>query len=371
MTIWTCTRCGSPNGSITEACFRCGTPRLAAPPEPGGAAPGPDEPSLVPLARYDVLPPGGQPVAEQPAYQFPRHDQLPPYEQPAYQPHDQHPPYQPDQAAAHAAPPVEHPPYHGPPVEHPPYHGPPVEHPPYHGPPVEHPPYHGPPVEHLPYPPPPGQQYPVAPASTGHRRWWVPVLVALVVLLAAGAVTTVLLVGRGDDDPTTQPSVATSPGQTGATGEPTSKPPSAPVSSRPGSVGLVGIDPAVSDPRVVDVATMFDTHFAAVNAKNYARALSVYDPAGVINPNDQEQAADFQEAVSTTTDSQIVLRAIGPSTRGVLDARVTFRSNQQAGYGPRERPSETCTAWDVTYSVTQPSGSAYKILAGTASSAPC
>jgi hypothetical protein len=116
---------------------------------------------------------------------------------------------------------------------------------------------------------------------------------------------------------------------------------------------------------------MFDTHFSAVNAKDYARALSVYDPAGVINPNDPGQAADFQEAVSTTTDSQIMLRSIGPSTRGVLDARVTFRSNQQSGYGPRERPSETCTAWDVTYTLTQPGGGGYKILAGTATNAPC
>ena len=132
------------------------------------------------------------------------------------------------------------------------------------------------------------------------------------------------------------------------------------------------IDPAVTDPRAADVAAMFDSHFSAVNAKDYAKAIAAYDPAGVINPNDSAQASDFRQAISTTTDEQITLRSIGPdsSGRGVLAARVTFRSNQQAGYGPRERPNETCTAWDVTYSVSQPGG-VYKIFAGKATNAPC
>src|SRR6185295_3850937 len=105
MTIWACTNCGSPNGSIAEMCFRCGAPRpgmVSGPPGPPAGAPGPpagvpgpppgvpgpppgvpaagDEPSLVPLARYDVLPPGG-PIVEQP--QHPGYDQ-PQYEQPQY-----------------------------------------------------------------------------------------------------------------------------------------------------------------------------------------------------------------------------------------------------------------------------------------------
>jgi hypothetical protein len=334
MTIWTCTSCGSPNGSIAEACFRCGAPRSA------GVAPGPpgthpDEPSLVPLARYDVLPPGGHPVAEQPGYQLPQHDQLPPYEQPAYQP------------------------YPPPPDQHPPYQQPPEQY--------QQPQYEPAPA-FVPARPDPQLYGSAPPPAQRRRRWWVPVLVAVVVLLAAGAVTTVLLVERNKDDPVVQPS-ATTQVPTGGTGEPT---PSAPTSSAPAPVGVVAIDPSVTDPRAADVASMFDTHFSAVNAKDYARALSVYDPAGVINPNDAGEAADFQQAVSTTTDSQIMLRSIGPSARGgVLDARVTFRSNQQAGYGPQERPNETCTAWDVTYTLTQPGGGAYKILAGKATNAPC
>jgi hypothetical protein len=135
---------------------------------------------------------------------------------------------------------------------------------------------------------------------------------------------------------------------------------------------VVAIDPGVTDPRTADVAAMFDSHFAAVNAKNYAQALAAYDPAGVINPNDSSQASAYQRDISTTTDDQIMLRGIGPDTsgKGVLAARVTFRSNQQAGYGPKERPNETCTAWDVTYTISRPGG-AYKIFAGKATNAPC
>jgi hypothetical protein len=226
----------------------------------------------------------------------------------------------------------------------------------------------------------PDQQYPDqqygAPPPGRQRQWWVPVLIGVVVLLAIGAIATVVLVGRDDGEPTGSPTAsaptsASTPSTAGRSDPPTAEPSSAPP-TRPGSVGLVAIDPAVTDPRAVDVATMFDSHFAGVNAKDYAKALAAYDPAGVINPNDPDQAADFRSAVSTTTDDQIILRSIGPDPtgRGVLAARLTFRSNQQAGYGPRERTDETCTMWDVTYTITQPGG-AYKILAGSATNSPC
>jgi hypothetical protein len=221
---------------------------------------------------------------------------------------------------------------------------------------------------------------PYAPPSRGERpqRWWVPVLIGLVVLLAVGAITTVVLLGRDDGDPTVIP-----PGQTGT---PTAAMSTADTSSgaspwttadssasaSPASVGVVAIDQAVTDPRVAEVAAMFDSHFSAVNAKNYAQALAAYDPAGVINPNDPAQASAYQRDISTTTDDQIMLRGIGPdpSGKGVLAARVTFRSTQRAGFGPKERPNETCTAWDVTYTISRPAG-AYKIFAGKATNSPC
>ena len=302
---------------------------VSGPPVAGPAAGG-DEPSLVPLARYDVLPPGA-----------------PPYEAPG-----QHPGY--------AQPPGQHPGYEQPQYEQPQYEQPRFEPAPAFVPPQPEPHVYGPP-----------------PGPARERRWWIPVLVGVVVLLAIGAITTVVLVERGDDEPTGSPPATTAPPATSSgTSRPTTAPstagPTSAAPTTPSSVGVVAIDPAVSDPRVGDVAAMFDSHFSAVNAKDYAKAIAAYDPAGVINPNDPAQASDFRQAISTTTDDQIMLRSIGPdsSGRGVLVARVTFRSHQQAGYGPRERPNETCTAWDVTYSVSQPGGT-YKIFAGKASNSAC
>jgi hypothetical protein len=365
MTIWSCTRCGSPNGSITEMCFRCGAPKPGVPgmpapgmpapgmptpgmptpgmPAPGMPAPGgpsappgagTDEPSLVPLARYDVLPPAGPPTVDQPTYP-----------QPGYEPAAGYPPPMPVPVTPPAGPYQQPPPYEPAPAFVPAHQD--------------------------------SQPYAAPPAPGRERRWWVPVLIGVVVLLAIGAITTVVLVSRDGEEPTGSPPTASAQASVPATptANPSSPPTAGPSSqspTTPGSVGVVAIDPAVTDPRTVDVATMFDSHFSAVNAKDYARALAAYDPAGVINPNDPGQAADFQRAISTTTDDQILLRSIGPDPtgRGVLAARVTFRSNQQAGYGPRERPNETCTAWDVTYTITRPGG-AYKILAGSATHAPC
>jgi hypothetical protein len=294
----------------------------------------------VPLARYDVLPPGGHPE-----YQQPGHDPaagggyVPPlYPQPGQDP-----------AAGGYVPPAY---------------------------PAQGVPYD--PAQGVPYEAAPGYADPqYAPVPGGERptRWWVPVLIGLVVLLAVGAVTTVVLLGRDDGDPTvTPPNSTETAGPT--TGAPT-KPRTGPTAgtstpSTPTSVGVVAIDSGVTDPRTADVAAMFDSHFSAVNAKNYTQALAAYDPAGVINPNDPAQASSYQHDVSTTTDDQITLRSVGPdpSGKGVLAARVTFRSNQQAGYGPKDRPDETCTRWDVTYTISRPDG-VYKIFAGKATNSPC
>ena len=345
---------GPPAGAPGPPAGVPGPPPGVPGPPPGVPAAG-DEPSLVPLARYDVLPPGG-PIVEQP--------QHPGYAQPPVQ----HPGYEQPQ--------YNQPQYEQPQYEQPQYNQPQYEQPQYNQPQYEQPQYEQPPAFGPAQPEPHGYG-PPPPAPTRERRWWIPVLIGVVVLLAIGAVTTVVLVERGNDEPTgSRPATTTtpagSPGTSGPTTAPSTSGPTSASPTTPSSVGVVAIDPAVTDPRAADVAAMFDSHFSAVNAKDYAKAIAAYDPAGVINPNDSAQASDFRQAISTTTDEQITLRSIGPdsSGRGVLAARVTFRSNQQAGYGPRERPNETCTAWDVTYSVSQPGG-VYKIFAGKATNAPC
>ncbi|WP_327009929.1 hypothetical protein OHA72_23475 [Dactylosporangium sp. NBC_01737] len=100
---------------------------------------------------------------------------------------------------------------------------------------------------------------------------------------------------------------------------------------------------------------------------------ALYDPAGIVNPNNPKSVTKFSNDVATTYDDDITLRSVTADTtgKGVLQARLTFRSRQDAGKGPVGRPEETCTRWDVTYVLSRPAGR-YLIRAGNgASSAPC
>jgi hypothetical protein len=144
----------------------------------------------------------------------------------------------------------------------------------------------------------------------------------------------------------------------------TVRPPEPIPSPTPTAAGLVRDDTGSDDPRTSDVAATFTTYFSGINNKNYSQALSVFDPGGVINPNDAAQAAAFGKAVSTSTDDDIVLRGLAPDStgRGTLRAQVTFRSRQEPGYGPKGSENETCTRWEVTYVLTGGEGSGYRIL---------
>jgi hypothetical protein len=166
-------------------------------------------------------------------------------------------------------------------------------------------------------------------------------------------------------DPGTEPPVtedATDPTATDtATGEPTTAPPTA--------SGIVAIAPAVTDGRAPDVATMFDTYFGGINSKDYDAVGSVLDPAGSIDPGDAAQMRAVADGTRTTQDSDVTLVLLEDAGVDLLHAEVTFRSTQAAGDGPHGRPDETCTAWDIVYTVS--AGDAYRIKKSKATSSPC
>jgi serine/threonine protein kinase len=134
-------------------------------------------------------------------------------------------------------------------------------------------------------------------------------------------------------------------------------------SAQPTNVGIVAIGDSISGGSAATaIAGIFNTYFSGINSKNYQQALSVFDPSGVIDPNSSSQVQQFADGVSTTTDSAVTLVNIGPSGGSVAQsAEVQFTSNQQAGYGPQDDPSATCTNWDVTYVLSQDSSGNYLI----------
>ena len=134
-------------------------------------------------------------------------------------------------------------------------------------------------------------------------------------------------------------------------------------SAAPANVGIVDIGDSVSgDSAATTVAGMFNTYFTGINNKDYSKAVSVFDPSGVIDPNSSSQVQHFANGVSTTSDSAVTLVNIDPSDGStVQSAEVQFTSHQQAGYGPKDDPSSTCTDWDVTYVLSQDSSGNYLI----------
>jgi hypothetical protein len=223
--------------------------------------------------------------------------------------------------------------------------------------------------------PPPPMPAPVAPvpvleakpARTGLGWGWIAVLAAiLAAVLAVGAVVVANALRGHHPTPVAAPASteASPPPPTGAPSE------SATASASP-NVGLVDVSAVAQDARAADIATMFDAYFAAINAHDFATALGLYDPAGKIDPTDPKQRQSFADGVRTTTDSAVTLVSISGQAAPV-QARVRFVSHQQAGYGPKARPNETCTRWDVTYRLTSPADHQYRIFAAAAATnQPC
>ena len=173
-----------------------------------------------------------------------------------------------------------------------------------------------------------------------------------------GGATTTATTDTAGDTPTAE----SSPAEASPT-------PTEPPSAGATSVGVVTIGPAVTDARATEIATMFDTYFTGINAKDYASVASVLDPAGTVDPTNQAEMDAFAAGTRTTQDSEITLVEISDSVANVL-ALVNFRSTQAPGAGPKGRTGETCTRWSINYTLTDGTGS-YRILRGTATSRPC
>ena len=146
---------------------------------------------------------------------------------------------------------------------------------------------------------------------------------------------------------------------------PSPSPSPSPSSAPPTSSGMVQIaSDLVTDPRSTAVASMFNAYFTGIDQKNYPAALAEYDPAGTINPNDAQQAQSFEQGVSSSDDTDVVLASIGPAGQSTpaTSAEVTFQSTQTAGMGPPDDTAETCTKWQLTYVLSQASNGSYLIF---------
>jgi hypothetical protein len=130
----------------------------------------------------------------------------------------------------------------------------------------------------------------------------------------------------------------------------------------PTAIGIVDVRAVSTNPHVRAVGGLFDTYFNGINLKRYDQTLALFDPSGALNPNDPQQAANFTQGVSTSVDSDVVIRSIVDGAAADLVTRITFRSHQSPGFGPVGAPNETCTIWDSTYQLRPNTNGVYLIF---------
>src|SRR5690349_17467524 len=110
-----------------------------------------------------------------------------------------------------------------------------------------------------------------------------------------------------------------------------------PTASRSSAVGSVSLSADVAqDSRAEAVASTFDTYFTGINEKRYEEAAAMYHPT-FLDSRKPRQVRKFARDVPTSFDDKIALRMLRDDStgRGDVQARITFRSHQAQGYGPR------------------------------------
>jgi hypothetical protein len=222
----------------------------------------------------------------------------------------------------------------------------------------------------VPAPQPPTQsvtQYPIRPATIEVTqrngvplRWVITIAAVLVVGVGVAAAIVVPQLISDDHGGTPSPTIANG----------SSAPGPAPNSADPTGGGLiVATAPGLTDGRADEVIAMLDVYFNAINTKDYPIVASVLDPDGTTDPEDADDMAELAAGTRSTTDSHVTLTSLDDADDGLLSAEVTFQSNQKAGDGPEDRPDETCTQWDIIYTLSY--DKVYKILKSDATSQPC
>lgn len=185
-------------------------------------------------------------------------------------------------------------------------------------------------------------------------------LLLLAVLAVISVVVTVAVLLpqlRQSDDPEVRATIDAELGAPAAATEPPTDPPTEDATA----VGIVTVDPSVVDYRASEVAAMFDTYFSGINNKDY-------DAVGtVLERNDAQAMAGLEDGTRSTQDSEVTLLTLDDAGDGLLTAEVVFQSNQDPGAGPADREQETCTRWDIVYTLSTP----YRIRSNTALSEPC
>ncbi|EWC61445.1 hypothetical protein UO65_3298 [Actinokineospora spheciospongiae] len=168
--------------------------------------------------------------------------------------------------------------------------------------------------------------------SGGGQRWVLPVVLVAVVLTAVAG----LLAREFYLDPVTR----TSPPASAVV--PTES--AVPAAAQPGPRDVRGTADAVGHPLYETTRQLLQTHFDAINGKNYDRwKTTVTDDRVKAMPE-----PDWQRNYATTTDGTIVVYRIETGPPNTARVLLTFVSKQDPADAPPELPVD-CIRWSVVY----------------------
>ncbi|PPK69183.1 hypothetical protein V5P93_001561 [Actinokineospora auranticolor] len=183
------------------------------------------------------------------------------------------------------------------------------------------------------------------------QRWLLPVVLVAVVICAAAAMVARELYATGNATAATPSPILPSENVI-------------PPSARPGPRDVRATQDAIRHPLYETVRQLLQTHFDAINGKNYARwRTTVTDARAKDMPED-----NWRSAYRSTQDGTIVVYRIETGPANNARVLLSFVSQQDPADAPLELPVG-CIRWNVVFPLTVAAGE-WRIDAGATSASP-
>ncbi|GGS40916.1 MULTISPECIES: hypothetical protein [Actinokineospora] len=137
-----------------------------------------------------------------------------------------------------------------------------------------------------------------------------------------------------------------------------------PRSEQPGSRAVEGTEDAVRHPMYETVRQLLQTHFDAINGRNYERWMTTVTSAHIKS----RPEPDWRAAYRSTQDGSVVVYRIESGPPDQARVMLGFVSTQDVADAPPELPEE-CIQWHVIYALAVENG-AWRIDAGATGASP-
>jgi hypothetical protein len=170
----------------------------------------------------------------------------------------------------------------------------------------------------------------------GRRRLLVPILLAVLAVALGGGVAARELYRPESRD---------------AVGKTVSSPPTVSPEEQPGPPVVQLTPDAMRHPRSGTVRRLLQTHFDAINGRNYARWKTTVTSDRIRDKTRDSWLADYR----TTRDGSIVIQRIERASERRLAVLVAFTSTQDVADAPPQLPAQ-CIRWRLRLPVTMENG---------------